>query len=311
MLFLFAGTLVGLASCSKDVNEDDDCLRPGYKSTLTLNMNVHDSLISYKDISVADPIAAATRATRDGIPQLQYCAWIYRQDDKGNVSYDKPVVSFQTMSATEQVKLEPGKYRLITWANYLVENHSYFHTDDVHDMLLTDYYNYPGADPKKHAFLSAKDITVTYRDHKEEMQLEGIMAQYRILPTDTANYEIGYVEIYYPEGLPCSNDITVDEICHEWRNVAFDADPSNISDYVMADKGEKNLTIALAVYDKSGVLRARRKAVTFPIKRGGITNVKLNLFTIREGEPVNEPTKPGNGGIGIQEDFEYTYWIEV
>lgn len=305
-LILFAGISV-FTSCSKDTPEEDWCIRDGYRATVHVVLSADESMYDYQTVTVSDP-EAETRAGEKW--RLRYSLCAYNLEEGGDAS---PIFNISSLSPELDVSLPLGKYRLVGWADYVpeeTEKSKYFHIDDFSDMLLIDKFSYSGSDPHKMAFLGQSDCTVSYRTPEIDIDLSPAMGQYRIIATDSPDYEVGKVVISYPKGMPASMDARSGKICYNWMGVSFVSNPGEclVYDNLFAEETGKNVKVRLEIYDKSGNLKACRKALDVPLIRGGITLVKANCYTILECD--NTPGE-GSGGIGIDDSYGDTHVIVI
>lgn len=306
-----------LSGCSEHVEPpEDDCLRPDYRDKVAFSLSVDDSFFHHKDVeSYPEETRAVDYPIRYVVsvydPSTLQAYSVRSDDSEEEPVYPKPVASIISDSPEFSLSLSPGKYRVIAWADYepteRSDNH-YFHVDDFTDMLLVDKFGYKGDDDYKNGFSVARDITVSYRTPTVEMTLSTMMAQYRLTASDSPDFAVGRIAVSYPEGVPASMNLLTDKICHHWSGILYHASEGDLitADNILAETEELTLTVKVEVYDQSGVLRARRNAIQIPLIRGGITNVKAQLFTVKEGE--KEPDN-SSGGMGINDKYDDTIFI--
>lgn len=116
------------------------------------------------------------------------------------------------------------------------------------------------------------------------MNAKPTMGGYRILPTDTASYDIGKVVVYYLTPLPAAVDGFSGKITYKWSDISYETLPHGeilAEDFVLAqDDEESMLTCRIEIYNKEGGLRARSSKLNIPIVNGGITTVTGNFYSM-------------------------------
>lgn len=303
-----AAILIGGSSCSSDnVVDDNDCLEVGFRDKVNVSLSVKDSLSFYKEVNYDYD---CTRCVDGAV--LRYTIGVYELDAITRCESVSPSCLLYSDSPDFTISLKPGKYRVLAWADYepmsKSDNH-YFHIDDFSDMMLVDKFGYHGSDVLKMGFLGCKDITVSYRTPDYEIQLESVMGQYRLTTSDTPEFEVGKVVISYPSGVPASLNAITDNICYIWDGISYVAKSEDYLtfDNILAENEEYELELKIEVYDKNEKLRARRKSVKIPIIRGGITDAKIQLYTVLEED---EP-RDTEGGCGINDKYDDTIFIRI
>lgn len=297
---------VSLIGCTKDEPNEDDCIIEAGASEVKINMNVNTSLFSHKDIQITD---SATRSSADF--RLHYYVSAYRLL---NGHLGKEYAKYSSADPSFTIKLPLGKFRIYTWSQYVDINDStsagYFYTDDFKDMLLRGKLSYKGCDDHKMGFTAYKDITVSYKTPEVKLDLSPITGQFRIKATDTPDYTVGKILIGYLNQIPSSFDVVNDRICHYWSGMSFKA-CSELSDCIAFDnmiaEDEEQISIRIEVFDTDGKLRARRRKIEFPVKRGGITTVSAKIYSLLE--PADGFIDDGDGGIN--ENFDNTFHIGI
>ena len=292
-------------SCSKDKEDEDYCLRDGYKAELNVKLSVHSFMNDKYNVEFAD---TQTRNANDY--KLRYTLTVFRADDK---LFKNPVQTINTFSNDVNLSLPIGGYKLFAWADYSDREEDksiYFHTDDISDILLKDRFGYKGNDNWKIGYMGSTDLKVSYRTPVPTITLLPAMAEYRIIAKDKPDYTVKKVVISYPDGLPASMNMSTGNIAYIWNDVAFEALQSKYLafDQLFAhDKGE--IKVRIAVYDNNDEIKARR-TLTIPIERGCITNATGNIYSILENEMPGSSS--GNaGGSMINPEYDDVEYIVI
>lgn len=302
---LLAGAFL-FTSCHSDNEVEDPCLRPDYKSSVKVSLDVDVKLSKYKDVSFADDLNRQTRSAEQWQLRYTVCAF---QDGKSN---EVPVASVSSLSPELELSLPLGKYNVVAWADYVSDgslSSRYFHTDDFSDILLKDKFSYSGIDSHKIGFLGSESLTVSYRTPELKIALSPAMGQYRINATDSPDYTVGKVLVTYPQGVPSSLNVLSGKICHKWYGVSFETIPAGevAFDNVFAESKEIKVAVKIEVFDDSGRLRARRNFLDIPLVRGGVTFVNAKIYTILDPDSGDAPS---GGGMGIDGDYDDSFVIE-
>lgn len=308
-LLLFAS--ISLFACSKHEIDEDDCLKDGGSSEITVNLSVNKVLSPYTTVEIPDTLPTEeTRAESDKI--LVYYLAAYRLYN-GKLTND--FKAFTSSESNFSIALPIGRYRIFAWAQYVDSDDpdmkGYFHTDDFSDMLIRNKYSFPINDSFKIAYRSETDFAVSFRSKPLAMSLKPVMGQYKIEPLDSPDYEVGKVEITYNSGLAASHNAITDQFAYMWNGIVglhqgqF-ADDCLAFDNVFALDKEHHLSLQIKIFDKNGKLKAKRNNISFPVVRSGITTVRAKVFTILEKD---NPEDPGMGGIN--DEYDNTYFIEL
>lgn len=301
-------------SCSKEIEEDEDyCIRPDYKATVSVHLSVDESLSPYRSI-IEDGVEPKLTRSNDGY-KLRYSVCAYPLDSAGSKTKANSNEYFaQSTDPNIELALPLGKYRIIAWADFISEDSTkkpYFHTDDFSDMLLVEKYQYQGCDNFKICFNGENNLTVSYKTPQLNIDLSPTMGQYRLVASDNPDYEVGKIRISYPSGLPASWNLLTGEICHHWQDVSFSptCDKYIAFDNVFSEN-LYNIELLVEVFDKDGKLKARRNSIKIPIKKGGVTTYTAKLFTVLEDNNSSVTPPEGNNGGGIDFIFGDTFFIE-
>ena len=302
------------ASCSKDDAPNEDwCVVDDYKADVKLNVSVDKTMFSHADIVVDNPETRAgvmPRRYSAGVMQLRYNAWIFKEDDA------TPIAHASSLYSNFSFSLPLGKYRALAWVDYVpggIQKDFYFFTDDLTEMLLMDKAGYSGNDNNKMAFCNETHFTVSYRTPEVFVSAVPQMAQYRIIANDSPSFDVGYIRISYPENVPAALNAFTREVSYCWSGVSYQHSYDGnfvTTDNVFANDDEHKVAVKVEVFDLDGKLRARRLNVSIPVRKGGITLARANIFSILEEDP-DDPKEPSGGGVGIDPDFDDTFEIII
>lgn len=294
------GILFTLSSCAKEEDEDY-CLRDGYKADVHLVMNVNTALQDKYDIDLSD-------TTRSDVNyKLRYDLLVYRLDDK---NYKNPVEQLSTFEKDVDLHLPVGSYKVLAWASYAdaeTGESAYFHTDDMTDILLINKEGYKGLDSWKTGFIGNSEFKVTYRTPHVELPLSPAVGQYQLMAKDEPEYKVGKVVVTYTDGLPASWNLFKGQIAHIWKGVSYttSSNPYVFYDNIFAED-KTDIGLRIEVFDEAGTLKARR-TISFPIAKGCRTKVSANLYSfIEDDSNTNTSNEEGGAGIDLKyEDVEY------
>lgn len=305
---LLTGLLIMGSCSSKDSLEDEDwCLRETYKTDMIVKIKLDDKFRQYCMIDTV----FETRSS-DSQTQLKYYLVATPQNSKAG-----PFV-FSSFSNDIPVRLTPGKYSFVGWADYESPADSRgvnFYTDDMAELLLRNKYNYSGASIQKIGYRGSKDASVSYTTKKDSVTISPAMGLYRLEATDTSDWKPVKVKVSYTSLLPAAINAMTGEINWWWSDISYSypiggnlADNGNLlaSDYVYSQETETSVTVTVEIYDDNNIIRARKKNLKIPLVNGGITTVRGNFLSV-----FDRDREPGGAGISIKTEWDATFEIEL
>lgn len=302
---------VSLSSCKDNQAEDENyCLDPSYMVPLTVDVDIDNKFSPYKTLDTI--YRAETRG--DVAPYPMYYVAAYPVNDL------LPTVIASSYDKKVPIKLHPSRYTLMSWVIYYAdsEKHGYnFYDDDFSELLLKNKYNYKGAeDPYKLAWRGVETKNIAYNMKSTSTTAKPIMAQYKIVATDTAkNFVPDRVVVTYDK-LPSAIHGRTGKINWWWADIFYESHVGKrdangqflASDYVLAhDDEEITVNATIEIYDYEGHLCARKKNVEIPLKNGGITTLKGDFYSVRE----LDGTETTGSGISIKTEWDATFEIEI
>lgn len=309
-LLLSVALAVAATSCKNVVEYNEDwCLDPGYQHPFDVKVRVDDRFYHYQaidstnyDIFTRGELTKASTSWR-----LQYYVAAYNKE-----SSTDPVSVFQSSDSIVKVMLHPGKYTLAAWADYVpqVQSRSYYYNlDDFWEIMLKNKVNYQGNDPNKIPYRGTAPVKVSYDLTETLVNAKPAMGGYRIVPNDTASYDIGKVIVYYLTPLPAAVDGFSGKISYKWTDISFETMPDGeilAQDFILGQDDEETvITCRIEVYNKQGGLCARSSKLQIPIVNGGITTVDGNFYTMLNLDGLS------GGGISIKTEFDEIVEIEI
>lgn len=305
-LLLSIGTVFLLASGCKDGHDDQEnwCLSNAYKVPVMVHVNVDPAFSDYTTVD-STKMEPKTRQTRgDPSWQLQYHVAAYQ---KGKST---PTEVFYSDENPVKTKLHPGKYTLVGWASYAPSASSkdhYFNLDDFSEIMLKHKYDYPGNDPWKVPYHGRKETSIAYTTTEDSVHVKAVMAQYKIIATDTAKFVPKKAVISYSSVPAAINGLT-GQINYQWNDIEFESEIKNnvlVTDYVLSDSKETHVIANIAIYDKDNNLCARTLNLRIPLKNGGLTTIRGNFYSILDLTGLD------SGGIIIDTEYDETFEIEI
>lgn len=237
-----------------------------------------------------------------------------------------------------KIHLNPGRYRFKVWADY-VESDAvadvFYDTSRFSDIFLKSTAdNYSGSSEMSTAFIGQQDVTVEDIADKEadpnvsaRIVMQRPMAKFKFVTTDIADFVGKYLGITDPERI---NEIDFSNYRVLFRytgylpthfnmfsNKPFDAAQgyqffSSISeptyteatlgfDYVFVNGHESSVSVAVGIYDASGMLLSFSNPIEVPLKRNHITIVR-DKFLSQGGT--------GNVNISYEYDGDYNHFVK-
>ena len=278
-------------------------------SDFTLNLSVDKSLVDYQNLD------AGYFGSRDGENwALKYFIAAYRNNNDS-----EPYMTYTSNTTSIQLSLPPGTYNFVAWAEPVPDLDGktyYFHTDDFSEMLQKHKYDYKGNDYFKTPYRGVSNQRVAFTTKKVDMEMKAAFGRYRLIATDkdSAVFNPGRIMISYYD-LPGAIHGLTGDINLKWNDVSFTstADGELLAfDHVLShDTKETSVSFKVEIYDTEDKLRARVNKITIPLINGGITTLKGNFYSMLvPDEDEDDSTSKGNGGIGIDPEWEETVEIE-
>lgn len=223
---------------------------------------------------------------------FRYVAYIYKEQST------TPIDTIRSSSSSVSVKLPKGNYHLVAWADYLpkdVAKDMYFESQYANRRSLLDRNKYIADDSQKMVFCGVSDFEVDEDKEFVKIALEPQMGQYKLLATDTANYNVGRVQITYPEGIPATiySDATAN--CEKWKGLTYNAkfkDNVITFDNIFVLSDEAEIVLDIEVYDDKDVKRSEVKGAKLKILKGKKKVYQGKLYTL------------SSGGMNIKTDFD-------
>lgn len=298
----FALGLLGFSACSNEEPVDEDwCLKPSYKRPFNVHVDIDNSFRKYQTFDTV----FSTRS--GGVPlALKYYVAAYA----GNS--DKPLEVSSSFENQVPMQLHPGKYHLVAWADYETETKggSYnYYTDDFAELLLKNKYSYTGASLAKLGYRGDVHSAIAYTTDSLSITATPVMAQYRLIATDTIAYKPAKVVVYYTSKIPAAINGKDGSFNWWWDDISYTTKPQDsliATDFVLSQPTETSVTVTVEIYDNDGYMRARKKNLKIPLINGGITTVRGNFRSVLE---VDEPA--GGTGISIKTEWDDSFDIEI
>ena len=284
--------------------QDDDLAN--LKCDLTLNLTVDKTLLDYTYVE-SDELN-----TRDSSAWLlKYWVAIYK------LNSNDPFIIIPSSSTSIPLSLPTGTYNFVTWAEPVPDHEGsnyYFHTDDFSELLQKHKYDYKGNDYVKTPYRGVLTKNIGFTTSKIDMELKPAFARYRLLATDrsSASFNPGKIVISYYD-LPGAIHGLTGDINLKWSDVNFISYANEdllAFDHVLShNTQETTVSLKVEIYDDNDELKAKVNKITLPLINGGITTLKGNFYS--QLIPENDPSdKTGNGGVGIDPNWEATIEIE-
>lgn len=297
-----------LSGCHNDFTEDENyCLNNSYKVPLRVDIDVDKQFREYKTI---DTVFYSTRS-ENLLPYLHYYVAAYPMTDS------LPTVVASSYEPKVSLDIHPSRYTMVAWVMYEApdKQRSFnFYDDDFSELLLKNKYSYTGANIYKLAYRACEAKNIPHNASGISLTAKPSMGQYNIIATDTADFQPDKVIVYYSSLLPAAIHAKTGRINWWWNDISFNSRVERqdsvgdllASDYVLAqDDRETSVTVIIEVYDKDGILRARKKNVEIPLRNGGVTTIKGDFYSILERD------NDGSAGSGIQIKTEWDASFDI
>lgn len=312
MLLMAATTL---ASCN--VHEWPHC---DETRTYTLNLEF-DTAFSQMDFEY-------TRA-QDETYDMTYTVRAFPIID-GNVKRDPYAETAFTREVTDNydctttLDLEPGKYRIMVWADFReADGNYYYNSDNFADIKLTGQY--VGSTDTRDAFAGILDIVVP--EQGEEIEGESLtstvamdrpLGKYQFVSTGLKEFvekeaqstmqeeirlEDYYVVFAYPQFMPSAYNMFSERPSDSQTGVRFfselteygEGEASLGFDYVFVNHSESFITVQASVFRKADDrLVARTPAIRIPLQRNYNTIVRGSFLLTQSNDGVS--INPGYDG---------------
>lgn len=189
---LMVGTL--LVGCDATIHEYPDELQIKEDFVLTLNFDLNITPYTTIEQDLTRATSQALRAQQQH--KVRYIVNVYKANDEGEFSR-KAVehITLYAQSIAEKLppihlQLLPGKYRFITWADYVLSSNdkaTYYDASQFEEikMLHDEAGQYQGNTPWRDAFIGQADVEVEpLKDGSVTIEMERPLAKYRFVTTD-------------------------------------------------------------------------------------------------------------------------------
>ena len=290
-LLLLMGVI--MPSCCDDIEPRDPTTRQ-----VRLHVDVDSAFTHLRDVTI----------TRSDSVQRRYTVVIFQNADiiQTHVSH----------SPDFELKVPVGQLRYTAFVDFVPSGSLedwHFFTDEYQELLLVEKNGYRANDPSIMAYHGFTDMLMEKGRDIVDVNILATpaMGQYRLLATDTPDYEVGHIKVVYNKTLPSAIHGYTGEICYAWVDAQYTCQPQHDDvmcfDNVYAPREEAPIHARIEVYDTEGHIRARMLDVEIPMERGKTTNIRGDFYTTFEKEP-------GSGGglsIGIDPEFSEVFVIEI
>lgn len=282
--------------------DEDWCLDPNFRSSLVVDVDVNGSFSHY----VGMDSVFRTRAALDDA-SLKHYVVVYSK------TKDSPVAQSEGFGNVHHLSLKPGKYTLVTWADYELKDEGKslnFYTDDFSELLLKNKYSYEGASPVKPGYRGIREVSVAYTSDTVRVAASPAMGLYRLIATDTVEYVPAKTVVKYTSKIPSSINLRDGKFNWWWNNISFSYLPEGnllAADHLLSQPEETSVTVSVEVYDEKGYLRARKKNLVIPLVNGGITTVRGNFLSVLD----SEPDEVSGNGVSIKTEWDGDIEIEI
>lgn len=187
--------LILLAGCDATIHEYPDELQ--MKQDFVLNLDFDLNITPYTTIEQTRTRAANSQTLQsEQQHKVRYIVNVYKANNEGKFSR-KAVesITLYTQSITEKLfpirlQLLPGKYRFITWADYVLSSGNkatYYDASQFDEirMLHDNYGQYQGNTPWRDAFIGQADAKIEpMKSGSVTVEMERPLAKYRFVTTD-------------------------------------------------------------------------------------------------------------------------------
>ena len=327
-VWLLLPALFALSAC---INEKPDFKTCRYKVGLRVHIDTR---------SLPDYIYDYTRAEDY---RVQYILEVYSPDKDALVDEIILYGTTATEVLTADIEVPIGDYRIYAWASYCGEDavkSLFYDTSDFNDISWKEPYE--GNSNFKQAYTGYASFSLSEKmqlpaDITVDVELQSPMARYQIIATDlmefiakgepdepeedsydgvvefnetmsqTPNLSAFTVKVNYMGYLPRNFNVFSNNPFDSATGVSFEGGINTISsdqallafDYCMVNGEESSVSVALEIYDKNMNMVNETGTIEIPTRRNRTTIVYGKFLTIE-----------GDGGIGIDPDFDGQYNIE-
>lgn len=303
--------MAAMASCNRATTPDepdDSCLWDlSVRHSVTVSLNVDDSMEPYTEVTYDGNSPKGSRMGEISYAR-RYVVYAFR------AGTDQLVAMAYSSSPTLNIQLPVGKLDVVGWADYSISGSvldEFFLTDDISELIVATKHPYVANNHFKHASWGKKSTTVAYNTKYVDVELSSVMAQLRIIATDTPNNNVAQISISYPDRVPCAIDGISGVVCYSWSGVWFDSTPIHLNvgetllgyDNVPCNDSETIVPVRIVMTSNDGKVIARCLRVDAPLKRGGITEVRGPFYSILQSDDPQEGGTTG-GGVSIDPSFD-------
>jgi hypothetical protein len=302
---------------------------------LTLNLDFDTVMPLYTIVNyTARAIASSDQY------DVRYIVKSYRMVN-GEYSTDEPYSTniftkddISTLNNSVTVKLPPGKFKIMVWADYVEQGSTanMFYNPDDYSNIGFNGSNYTGSTDLRDAFVGSEEFYLTNNASGMYAKLSGVVlmrrpvAKFKFVATDLNEFIDKYLVVrknalkksnnslasadlsqfkivfVYPGYLPSIFNMFSDKPVDAAVGIKFLSSITEVNggeatlgfDYVLVKDGESSVTVSVALYDKNSNLLSAVTDINVPLKRGKLTIVKAKFLT--KGAT--------NNGVGIDPSFD-------
>lgn len=275
-----------------------------------------------------------TRAAADGLG-TRYLVGIFREaTDRSSATRPDTLVTVTTDRADAtllrdiQLRLLPGRYRLMLWADHTPAGSAADHRYDTRswrEVTLASRTGYTGSTEAAEAWTAETALSVDETGGEATALMARPQARYEVVSTDLAEFVDHWtrraaqtrapfslddysVRIHYTGYLPAAFNLFADAPADSWTGVSYTSPLTQLSqdeallafDYVLVNHRETTVRAVVEVLGPGGASLGRSEAIDIPIARGRNTLVRGRFLTTLM-----------QGGLGVDPEFAGTYDVYI
>jgi hypothetical protein len=321
-----------LASCVHEFPDDGNAVDPQGNKLVEVNLHLSfpEEMPLYQEAQFSPRRTSSAELSHD----LRYIIRGYRSQD-GKTFSRTPDTTFLVTAPIPNgnydmdytCRLREGYWRFHVWTDF-VESGSladkYYNSADFANIILLNKSDYEGNNDFRDVFKGEEFATLDATlatTYSITVNMLRPVAKVQFISTDYSDFVANIsktaakfdlddyrVLISYPGFMPSSFNMFTDRPTDVWTGVRFDGNVVKQNDreamvgydYIFVNSEETKVSMALAVYDRDGIMLASTQSLDVPLLRGHLTIVKGAFLT-----------SEGNGGIGIDPGFTDEYNIEI